>query len=159
MGLEALLTEVQSVLQPAESRATFDDWLDRANPRLSWQVALGRARSQMITREQVDRARPIRAAFRRRLADLLAPDSVLAMPTTPFPAPPQGLRRSAMAPLRARCMMLTCVAGLSGVPQVSLPLGLVDGMPVGLSFLAAPGREDLLLHLVQALGSTAEPPR
>lgn len=157
-GLGAL-ADAQGVLQPAEAHETFADWLDRENPRLSWEVALGRARALMADRAAIPGAQRVRDAHRARMAELLAGDAVLAMPTVPFAAPLQGQRRSAMWEKRARIVGFTCIAGLSGVPQVSLPVGLVEGMPVGLSFLAAPGREDLLLHLVQALGQRACPAR
>lgn len=158
LDLPALAT-AQGMLQPAEAHATFADWLDRENPRLSWEVALGRARAMLADPAAIPGAQRVRDAHRARMAALLADDAVLAIPTVPFVAPEQGQRRSAMWEKRARIVEFTCLAGLSGVPQASLPLGLVDGMPVGLSFLAAPGREDLLLHLVQALGDGACPAR
>lgn len=153
------LAAAQGVLQPAEAHATFADWLDRENPRLSWEVALGRARALMADPAAIPGAQRVRDEHRARMASLLAGDAVLAIPTVPFVAPEQGQRRSAMWEKRARIVEFTCIAGLSGVPQVSLPLRLVDGLPVGLSFLAAPGREDLLLHLVQAMGAGACPAR
>ena len=48
-------------------------------------------------------------------------------------------------------MALTCMAGLGGLPQVSLPAALVDGCPVGLSLLGAPGVDEPLLDLAAAL--------
>jgi len=157
-GLGAVNDQHQA-LQPTEAMATFADWLDEANPRLSWEVALGRARAMMIDPARVPPARAFRAAFRERLRELLGADGVLAIPTTPFPAPPHGQRRSVMLDLRARLGRLTTIAGMSGFPQVSLPLGVAEGRPVGLSFIAPAGREDLLLHLVAKLGHLAVPAR
>lgn len=36
---------------------------------------------------------------------------------------------------------------LTGVPTLALPCGLVDGLPVGVQIVAAPGREDLLAKI------------
>jgi len=44
-------------------------------------------------------------------------------------------------------MRLTCIAGLSGLPQVSLPIGSVAGCPVGLSFVGWAGGDEALLEL------------
>lgn len=155
----ATANDQHQVLQPTESMRTFGEWLDKENPRLSWEVALGRARALAIDSSRIGPAEIFRKAFRSRMQALLGKDTVLAIPTTPFPAPPQGLRRSVMWDLRARVGRLTTIAGQTGLPQVSLPLGLVEDRPVGLSFIAPMGREDLLLHLVQKLGDLAQPVR
>ena len=157
-GLEVANSHHQ-VLQPTEAMGSFAEWLDTENPRLAWEVALGRARTMMIDPALVAPAQAFRAAFRERMRALLGADGVLAIPTTPFPAPLQGQRRSTMWDLRARISPLTTIAGQTGVPQVTIPVGLVEGRPVGLSFLAPHGREDLLLYLVEKLGHLAQPAR
>jgi amidase len=48
-------------------------------------------------------------------------------------------------------MRLTCIAGLSGLPQVTLPVGSVGGCPVGLSFIGWAGADETLLALSVAL--------
>ena len=44
-------------------------------------------------------------------------------------------------------MRLTCIAGLGGLPQVSIPVGTVEGCPVGLSFIGWAGGDEALLDL------------
>ena len=48
-------------------------------------------------------------------------------------------------------MRLTCIAGLGGLPQVSIPIGTVAGCPVGLSFIGWAGGDEALLDLAFAL--------
>jgi amidase len=155
----ATANDHHQVLQPTEAMRTFGDWLDTENPRLAWEVALGRARALAIDPALIPPAEKFRAAFRAHMQTLLGTDAVLAIPTTPIPAPPQGQRRSVMWDLRARLGRISTIAGQSGLPQASLPLGLADNRPVGLSFIAPAGREDLLLHLAQKLGHLAVPAR
>ena len=50
--------------------------------------------------------------------------------------------------VRARVIPITCIAGLGGLPQVSLPLARLEAGPVGLSLIAPRGRDGLLLDLV-----------
>jgi len=45
---------------------------------------------------------------------------------------------------------LTCIAGVSGLPQVTIPVGTVAGCPVGLSFIGWPGADEALLELAVA---------
>ena len=76
----------------------------------------------------------------------------MALPTTPFPAPFLQQPISALAMPRERLSCLTCLGGLTGVPQVNLPSAVVDGAPVGLSIVAGRGRDLDLLAVAQAFG-------
>ena len=49
-------------------------------------------------------------------------------------------------------MRLICPGSLGGVPQVTLPAGLAEGGPVGLSFLGWAGGDEALLDLAVRLG-------
>jgi amidase len=73
------------------------------------------------------------------------------MPTTPFPAPRRGLSLATLEPLRARISCLAAHGGLTGVPQVSLPGTVVDGLPVGLSIVGAPGSDAALVAVARAM--------
>ncbi len=53
--------------------------------------------------------------------------------------------------MRTRIMRLTCIAGLGGLPQVTIPIGMVSGCPVGLSFIGWPGADESLLDLAVRL--------
>ena len=100
-------------------------------------------------------ANAFRAERRQELARLLDAETVICLPTTPFPAPLAGQPRSVMWQRRAPVITLTCIAGMIGAPQLSIPAGDVDGLPVGLSLLAKPGADDMILML--ALTAHSEP--
>ena len=46
---------------------------------------------------------------------------------------------------------VTAIAGLCGLPEVTIPAGRVGGAPVGLSLVGAPGSDRALLGLVEAV--------
>ena len=77
---------------------------------------------------------------REILADL-PPGAVIVLPSAPTGA------TTPVEPgdTRARLLSLTCLAGLAGAPQVSLPLCRVAGLPLGLGLLARPGEDEALL--------------
>ena len=52
-----------------------------------------------------------------------------------------------------RTLSLTAIAGIGRLPEVSLPLAEVGGVPVGLSLLAAHGRDAYLLGVVQLVAA------
>jgi len=51
-------------------------------------------------------------------------------------------------------MCLLCISGLGGLPQISLPLAELNGLPLGLSIVARPGDDMMLLGLAQRLSGT-----
>ena len=146
----------QRTLQSSESWLTFKDWLDRDNPRLQFSVARGLVAAGAILESDRQGAALMRAEARARLAWLVPPGAILCLPTTPFPAPRKGLPLATLDPLRARMSCLTAVGGLTGVPQVSLPGATVDGRPVGLSIVGAPGSDAVLVAVAKAMAMEAE---
>ena len=144
----------QIALQSREAWVTFADWIDQTNPRLSFEVAAAFVRGMGVDDAALEAANRFRSE-RRAETDMLFPDAtVVCLPTTPFPAPLRGQPRSSMASLRARMLTLTCIAGTLGCPQISLPVAELDGRPLGLSILAAPGSDAMLLALACAMAST-----
>ena len=141
----------QRTLQTPEALATFRGWIERANPRLSMRAARTLVAAEAVTRAERQWAGLMRREARGRLRDLLEPGAVLCLPTTPFPAPPLGLPLSRHEEAGLRIASLTCVAGLSGLPQLSVPGGRADGRPVGLSLIGPPGSDLRLAALAKAL--------
>ena len=82
---------------------------------------------------------------------LLEGGAILCIPTTPFTAPPLGLPLSELDRQSARIGQLCSIAGMAGLPQISLPLGLVDGKPCGLSILGWRGSDARLVAIARAL--------
>jgi len=56
-------------------------------------------------------------------------------------------RRPQQQVFRDRAMQLLCLAGLSGFPQITIPLGRIDGAPFGLSLLGPAGSDRSLIAL------------
>jgi amidase len=83
-------------------------------------------------------------------------DRVLVVPSTSSVAPrlgPVGPGRGPdvhLAEVRQATMHLTCLAGLAGLPAVSLPLTTAAGLPCGVSLVGPPGRDLDLLELAIA---------
>lgn len=88
-----------------------------------------------------------RVSFRLELADLLGEDGVLVLPTAPGAAPLKAASFDDLQTYRERALRLLCLSGLSGFPQITLPLGLVDGAPFGLSLLGPKNSDRQLMAL------------
>ncbi len=92
----------------------------------------------------------LRTELERRLGD----NDVLLSPTVGITAPPIGERETvvdgATGPTRATVTNLTTRWNLLGFPAISVPCGEIDGLPVGLQFVAKPGSEGALFAAAAA---------
>jgi amidase len=143
----------QRAIQGREAWSTFGEWIDSANPRMAFDIADNFIRGKQVSDEALAAARQFQAARRSELLSLLSDETIVCLPTAPFPAPPVGQPRSTMWAQRSAISTLTTISAVAGAPQLSLPLGTLAGLPVGLSMLARPGADDVLLALAQALAS------
>jgi Asp-tRNA(Asn)/Glu-tRNA(Gln) amidotransferase A subunit family amidase len=107
------------------------------------------------------RADVVRAQIRRSMARAFEQVDALIWPTTPAPAPliedPTVELPSGRYPADFANVRLGGVANLTGVPAISVPVGLTaEGLPAGLQMLA-PWREDeRLLDLAELLEQATE---
>ena len=141
----------QLVLQGREGWESAQDWLDRVNPRLSFEVGYRYGLARQTTDAEIAAARATRREILKRMNDVFAEGTFICMPTTVSPAPPTGQRLSDRTTLRARNSALTSVAGTTGTPQINLPLANLDGLPVGLSLIGSPGTDEQLIALAQEI--------
>ena len=69
------------------------------------------------------------------------------MPTAPCVAPELDAESASLESFRANTMALTCIAGLAGLPQISMPVLTVEDCPVGVSLVGAQNSDEELLKL------------
>jgi amidase len=125
--------------------------IERYVPPLGPGVAERFAWSRTVSDVQVLAARDFRERFRTHLAKLLGTDSVLLMPTMPDIAPLRSAPESSLEDYRNRAIQMLCIAGLTGFPQLSLPLASREGAPLGLSLIGPAGCDRSLVALAQRL--------
>lgn len=151
--------EVFRIVQAFEVWASFGDWIRQHRPRFGPGIGERFEAAEATTAAQVAACEPRRRDALQRLGDLLGPGDLLCLPTTPRPAPLRGLEvEDIEIAYRHRAMALLCSAGLAGLPQLSLPLGSVDGLPVGLSIMGARGSDLDLLDMARRIGRRVSPP-
>jgi amidase len=146
-GLEAWY-RVFRTLQGAEAWAAHGAWIESARPRLGPLLRERLEFVKTIAEDEVREARARRDAIRGRLDELLGADAVLIVPSAAGVAPRVDATVAEQEAVRARVIPITCIAGLGGLPQASLPLARLEAGPVGVSLIAPRGRDGLLLDLV-----------
>ncbi len=102
---------------------------------------------QTITRDVYDAESTKREAFRDELAALLGRDGLLVIPTVPSAAPLKAATFDDIQAYRERALQLLCLSGMSGFPQITIPLGTVNGAPFGLSLIGPAGSDHQLVSL------------
>lgn len=109
--------------------------------------------SKQVSDAQVEEGTQCRRDFTARLAALLGRDGVLVLPTMPDVAPLRTTGEEGLEVYRNNAIKLLCLAGLSGFPQLSLPLARRLGAPLGLSLLGPAGSDRSLIALAQRIAT------
>ena len=144
--------EVFRTLQAAEIWATLGAWVTEAKPKLGPGVKERFAYAATITREQMAAANARRRKITAAVESILGDDGVLCLPTSPRAAPLLGTPVDQVeVEYRNQAMRLLCIAGLSGLPQISLPMASIDGLPLGLSLIGARNSDRALIALARRI--------
>lgn len=140
-------------LQALEIWANHAAWVTENNPSFGPGVKERFAYAATLTDTHLAEHQPIRDIARARLDALLGEgDTILVLPTAPI-SPKRDASDAEVEDFRARTMGLTCLAGLSGCPQINLPVAEAQGAPLGLSLLGPRGSDEDLLNMAVALSS------
>ncbi|MBN9436626.1 amidase [Bosea sp. (in: a-proteobacteria)] len=131
-------------LQGREAWTADGPMIERFAPPLGPGVAERFAFGRSVSDAEVARGEAVRRDFRARLAKLLGQDGVLLLPTVPDIAPLVSAGESELDDFRNRALRLLCLAGLSGFPQISIPVAHRDDAPLGLSVIGPKGSDKSL---------------
>lgn len=139
-------------LQAAEIWKSTGAWLTQVEPEFGPGVKERFAAARTVDPDLLDRAKAHRREIVDTLATLLRPGTVLVLPTVPRGAPERGGDASEIeVTYRNKAMNLLSVAGLAGLPQISLPLARHGHLPLGLSIVGPRGSDVDLLALASGL--------
>ena len=139
------------IAQGWEIHQQHKDWIAEHHPTFGPGVAERMEWVATLSDDDHAKAEAVRAQVRARFEDLLQGDRLMVMPTAPGPAPEVGRTAESLESFRYRVLQNSGMTPLSGNPQISLPVGRLEGMPVGLSLVAAHGRDEWLLALTERL--------
>lgn len=161
--------ESASLLEPGE---TLEDWRAAyhvASARQAWEVhgdwitahqpIMGQAIANRfdfaskVTPEQAQAAWDVIKGISQRVKGQISDDAVVVVPSSASTAPAFDADAAFVDDVRTRTMRLTCVAGLSSLPQVSIPLRTEQGKPYGVSLMGPAGSDLALLRLAKAVAA------
>ncbi|MQU66372.1 amidase, partial [Pseudomonas sp. FSL R10-1350] len=127
------------------------EWITRRRPAFGPGINERFQAASQLSEAAFNGARNQRTAIREGLQQVLADGTVLVYPTAPGPAPLRTAAQSGLEQYRNAALTLLSVAGHAGLVQITLPLGSLEGAPLGLSFVARAGSD---LELIRRLASS-----
>jgi amidase len=149
-SLEAMYWHYRHV-QGHEAWTVDGALITRYEPPLGPGVAERFAWARLIPDTKLAAGQAYRARFCAHMAEILGTDGVLLMPTMPDIAPLISDDEAGLESYRNRALQMLCVAGLAGLPQLSLPWATRLGAPLGLSLVGPPGSDRSLVALAQRI--------
>jgi amidase len=151
--------EAFRIVQARETWMNYGEFIEQHRPKLGPGIKERFAFAATVTEQAAAAARRTRNVAQDQIRRAVPPGTIVALPTAPCIAPLADAPADALDSFRLRAMRLTCIAGVAGAPQVTIPVGTVAGCPVGLSFIGWEGADEALLDLAIALarhrGATA----
>lgn len=106
--------------------------------------------ARSITEEQKKKARSEQEKVIARMNQLLTENTYLILPTVVDVAPLLDSNPKELDDFRKNSFQLLCIAGLCGLPQVTLPLLTIQDAPFGVSILAKQNMDMPLLSEINA---------
>jgi amidase len=133
------------------------DWINANTPAFGPAVAARFASASSVSAEAAAQAVARQAKIRASVRALLGEDGVAVLPSAASVAPPLNASGAVVDEVRSRTFRITCIAGLAGLPQVSLPFVSASGLPVGISLLGPAGSDLALVELAVSLWRMLQP--
>ncbi|AMX99602.1 amidase [Mesorhizobium ciceri] len=134
-------------IQAYEAWADHGAWITEHRPVLGEGVRQRFDWAERVPISDYETALAGKAVVREHLSSLAGSGTALVFPTAPSVALPLGMAGEALEAYRSRSISMLCTAGLSGLPQISMPIAEVEGLPFGISILGPRNSEMALLAL------------
>lgn len=137
--------ETELILKDYEAWQSHGKWIEQVKPCFAPEIEKRFQRAARVTIAQQTAAQRQRSTIRAHLLELLQDDAVICLPTAPGLAPLKDTPEDELDEVRHRTLTLTCIAGLGGLPQITLPMATYHECPAGISLIGASGHDMALL--------------
>ena len=142
-------------IQAKEAWAAHGAWISGREDKLGKATLDRFAFGRTVSDDEVVAESARRDDFRATLRDMLGDNGFIILPTAPCVAPRSNGTAEQFRDFRERAICLLCWSGLSGFPQITIPLGEVDAAPFGISLLGPPGSDRALIRLATTILQSA----
>ncbi len=141
-----IISNTDRYARVGQQKNAYDDALQRS--LLGPEVRRRFKEGSQVTGAEFTRAMSLRAQAQARMNDALDKYSLILAPVAPHVAPPIPSEKGEV--LMPEISTFTYMANLTGMPAISVPCGMVDGLPVGLQIIGRFGDEATVLRAARA---------
>lgn len=128
-------------VQGYEVWESYGGWINKYKPRLSRGPKERLAWASTITRTEYLNAKVEKDRIARYFKEFLPRDTILCLPTVASVAPLRTDSLEEINKTRLQSTYLLCVSPLTGTPQITLPLVMLDDVPLGFTIIGAEGTD------------------
>ncbi|MBZ0218440.1 MAG: amidase, partial [Fimbriimonadaceae bacterium] len=139
------------ICQAKEIWSVHGEWIERESPEFGPGVRERLEWASKISSDEAASAREVRTGLRARVNAVLQEHKLLVLPTVPGVAPLRSTSIEEIEIYRDRALSILSISGLSGVPQVTMPLATYEGAPMGISLIGSKGSDRALLEIAKKL--------
>lgn len=141
--------ELFKYIQGVEAWRAHGEWIRAEKPEFSPAIGERFEQASTLDPSNYDQAKRQQAEITTILRSILTDNGLLVIPTAASVAPEKKAPAESVEDIRSMTMQLTCIAGLAGLPQITVPIFNKDGMALGLSFIANKNLDLSLLAFVR----------
>lgn len=138
-------------LQGFEAWKAHREWIESCQPKFHELIAQRFKFASSVTQEQYDANLPLRKEVGDLLKAILDERTLLCLPPTWNIPPLTSAQTEELLQYREKNFTRACMASIAATPQIAIPVPLQSGKRFGLSFMALPGNDTLLLKVAALL--------
>ncbi|MDB5775436.1 MAG: amidase [Herbaspirillum sp.] len=133
------------------------DWITQHRPEFGPAIGGRWTTVSRIGAAAADAAGERRSSVQARVRGLLGDSGIAVLPSCASVAPLRSAGSDEVEQVRMRTIRITCIAGLAGLPQVSIPFATPEGLPIGVSLLGPAGSDLALIELAVDIWNELQP--